>query len=148
MDKPPDPGAAPLPASLEPLVTRTVARLRSQVRWYQTLDPPVLQEMVRQDYQALGEALATNDMVVFRRYVEQSGEARLRAGAPAASLIAGISLLEEEVLFFWAFGGTDPAGQGESTRQLQSILRNMRMILSGVNLRLLTATTPPPRPAP
>ncbi|HMA34538.1 MAG TPA: hypothetical protein VKY74_08655 [Chloroflexia bacterium] len=134
-------------AHLESLVARTLPAACSQVPWYRSLPAAVLQEMFRHDYEALAAMLASNDMAALRAYVEQTGIERIGKGASAPALIAAAALLENEVSQLIAVEmAPDHASAIAATRRVQLITKNVRMILSGINLRLLTQpAAPPPR---
>jgi hypothetical protein len=126
------------------LTERAVEQARAQVPWHRTLAPGPLHRMFTQDYRALAEMLESNDTAALRAYVIQTGEQRIQMGAPAESLIAGATLIEENVR--WLIDrelAADPAVAREATRRVQIATKNIRMILSGINLRLLVNARPP-----
>ena len=127
------------------LTHRTAEQARAQVPWYRNLAPDALDRMFTGDYQRLAQTLQTNDMVALRTYVEQTGQERLQMGAPAESLIAVATLMEENVRRLIDMElATNPMIARDATRRVQSTIRNIRMILSGLNLRRLTTDQHPP----
>src|SRR3954453_17694132 len=117
------------------LTARTVEQACAQVPWYRTLADNTIRRMFTQDYQALAQTLESNDTATLRAYVVQTGEQRIKIGAPAESLIAVATLIEENVR--WLIDrelGADPAAARDATRRVQIITKNIRMILSGINL--------------
>lgn len=122
------------------LATRTVEQAWAQVPWYRTLSPATLDRMFLSDYQQLAEMLQTNDVMALRTYIEQTGQERLQMGAPAESLIAVAALMEENLRRLIEDDlKAHPVVAREATRRVQTIIRNIRMILSGLNLRRLTS---------
>src|SRR4051794_37699824 len=125
------------------LTRRAVEQARAQVPWYRTLPPDAVQQMFAQDYQALAQALQSNDVAPLRAYVEQMGEERIHSGASAESMIAVATLIEESVR--WLIDqelATYPAEARDATRRVQTLTKNIRMILSGINLRLVINARP------
>src|SRR5690349_8566389 len=115
------------------LTDRTVEQARAQVPWYQTLAPDLVRRMVNQDYQMLAQMLQNNDVAALRAYIERTGLQRLQTGAQAENLIAVAVLMEENVrrlidTELLAY----PAPARDATRRVQSLIRNIRMILSGL----------------
>lgn len=125
------------------LIHRTVEQARAQVPWYRTLPPETLQRMFARDYQALAQALQSSDITVLRAYVEQMGEERILMGATAESIIAVMTLIEESMR--WLIDrelAAYPTEARDATRRVQTITKNIRMILSGLNLRLVINARP------
>ena len=125
------------------LIEHTVEQACAQVPWYRTLPPEALHRMFNQDYQALARVLESNDTAALRVYVVETGEQRLQTGAPAESLIAVATLIEENVrrLVDRELAG-DPTAAHDATRRVQIVTRNIRMILSGINLRMVINARP------
>src|SRR5690348_9190273 len=120
------------------LIERTVEQACAQVPWYRTLAPDAIQRMFTQDYQALAQVLESNDNAALRVYVVETGEQRLETGAPAESLIAVATLIEENVRrLIDRELASDPTAIHDATRRVQIVTKNIRMILSGINLRRL-----------
>jgi hypothetical protein len=132
---------------LDSLVARTLQIAVAQVPWYHNFAEAELAQMFRRDYQALAEVLGNNNMAALRTYVEQTGMARIAQGASAPELITIATLLEAGVSHLIATEmGTASTQAAEATRRVQMVIKNMRMILSGINLRLLThVNSSPPR---
>ena len=125
------------------LTNRTGEQACAQVPWFRTLAPDALERMFTEDYQQLARMLQTNDVGMLRTYIEQAGQARLQMGAPAESLIAAAALMEENLrrLIDAELVAYPPAAK-DATRRVQMATRNVRMILSGLNLRRLTSERP------
>jgi hypothetical protein len=122
------------------LTTRTMEQACAQVAWFRTLAPTTLERMFTEDYQQLAQMLQTNDVGMLRTYIEQTGQARLQMGAPAESLIAAAVLMEENLRrLIDAELAPYPLAARDATRRVQTAIRNVRMILSGLNLRRLTS---------
>jgi hypothetical protein len=127
------------------LTERTVEQACAQIPWYRTLSAGAIRRMFKQDYQALAQMLESNDTATLRAYVNQTGEQRIKLGAPAESLIAVATLIEENVRrLIDRELKADPALARDATRRVQIITKNIRMILSGINLRLIVDAHPPP----
>jgi hypothetical protein len=125
------------------LIHRTVEQAQAQVPWYRTLAPDTLHRMFVRDYQALVQALQSNDSSTLRTYVEQMGEERIVMGATAENLIASVTLIEESVR--WLIDrelAPYPVAARDATRRVQTITKNIRMILSGINLRMVINARP------
>jgi hypothetical protein len=122
------------------LVAQTTQRLRAEVPWFQRLPVEGVRVLVEEDIGTLDHLLTMPDARTARNLVAEAGLLRLRSGAPATDLIAAASLLGEEIeaLILQAF--TDPVAANAASRRLQSATRNIRMILSGVNLQMLMVT--------
>ena len=128
------------------LTDRTVEQVRAQVPWYQDQTPDVVRRMVNQDYQMLAQMLQNTDVVTLRAYIEKTGLDRLQTGAQAENLIAVAALMEENVRrLIDTEMLANPTLARDATRRVQSLIRNIRMILSGLNLRRLVGERPPPR---
>ncbi len=121
------------------LARRTAAQACAQMPWYRSQAPNLLDHMFARDYQQLAQMLQSADVATLRTYIEQSGEERLQMGASAESLIAVAALMEENVrrLIDTELSGS-PTVAKDATRRVQAAIRNIRMILSGLNLRRLT----------
>lgn len=137
MHEPTDWVAQTILAHLNTLADQARARSSAQIHWYQAQSPDLVHEMFVRDYQALAQVLDTNDNNGLRIYTEQACAERIGRGAPAAALISGATLIEDilgPLLYAQAAG---PAQATEANRRVQSITRNIRMILSAINLQLL-----------
>ena len=131
---------------LDLLAAAATATALAQVPWYQTFPPAAVREMFRQSYRALAQVFPTHDITPMRRYVEEVITERLRSGAPAEGLIAVATILEDEVhRLIERESRDDPRRAADAARQLMAVTKNMRMIMSGINLRLLTERAPGPR---
>jgi len=127
------------------LTHRTVEQACAQVPWFRSLSPDLLDRMFTGDYQRLAQMLQSNDVATLRTYIEQTGEERLEMGAPAESLIATAALMEENVRrLIDTELAPYPNVARDATRRVQAAIRNIRMILSGLNLRRLTSERTPP----
>ncbi len=126
------------------LTERALDLARAQIPWYHSQSPDTLRRMFSDDYRALAQVLRTNDTAALRTHIEQVATECIHRGAPAAGLIAMASLLEESVRALIEREAANPAVAAEATRRVQVITKNISMILSGVNLRLLTQSQQPP----
>jgi hypothetical protein len=129
-------------AHLDHLLDQTGLRAIAQVPWYHQLPQGAQANMFRQDYQAVVRMLLTDDMVALRTFLDETVPPRLSQGAPATGLITAASLMETEIgQLVVAELGDDPARAAETMRRVAVVIKNMRMIISGINLRLLTQST-------
>jgi hypothetical protein len=98
------------------------------------------------DYRRLAQVLQTNDVATLRTYIEQTGQERLEMGAPADRLIAIAALMEENVRrVIDTELAPYPNVARDTTRRVQAAIRNIRMILSGLNPRRITTERTTPR---
>jgi hypothetical protein len=98
------------------------------------------------DYRRLAQVLQTNDVATLRTYIEQTGQERLEMGAPAERLIAIAALMEENVRrVIDTELAPYPNVARDTTRRVQAAIRNIRMILSGLNPRRITTERTTPR---
>jgi hypothetical protein len=137
MPEPADWVAQTILAHLNTLADQARARSAAQIPWYQAQSPDLVREMFVRDFQALARVLDTNDNNGLRIYTEQACAERISRGAPAAALISGATLIEDvlgPLLYDQAPG---PPQAAEATRRVQSVTRNIRMILSAINLQLV-----------
>jgi len=131
---------------LDLLAAEATATALAQVPWYQTFPPAAVREMFRESYRALAQVFPTHDITPMRNYVEEVITERLRSGAPAEGLIAVATILEDEIHRLIERDSRDNPRRGaDAARQLMAVTKNMRMIMSGINLRLLTERAPEPR---
>ncbi|HMA33042.1 MAG TPA: hypothetical protein VKY74_01075 [Chloroflexia bacterium] len=121
------------------LALQAVVAACAQVPWYRQFPPDVLQGTFVSTYQTLAQVFPTLDITPMRVYMDRVIVERIRAGAPAESLMAVASLLESGV---HALIDQQPAPgaarAAEAHRLTLAITKNLRLILSGINLRLLT----------
>ena len=123
----------------EMLVAWAAARANAQIPFYCELPSTAVEQMFRDDFQAIAAVLDAPDLVQLRSYVEASTTQRIVAGAPATVLIAGATLLEDGVRYLIeSDSDLDTVAPTEAMRRVQMVVKNMRMIVSGINLRLLT----------
>lgn len=128
---------AQIQAERPALVSQTTERLRVEVPWFQRLPAAIITGWIEEDIAALNQLLTAPDGRAARQQVTAIGSARIRAGAPATDLIAAASILAEEVQALILRAFDDPSTAGAASRRLQSATKNIRMILSGVNLQML-----------
>jgi hypothetical protein len=130
-------------AHLDQLLEQTGLHVADQVPWYHDLPQLSQNALFRQDYQALIRMLLTDDIAALRTYLDQAIPARLNRGAPATGLITAAGLMEIELgQLVAAEMADDPARAADTMRRVASVIKNMRMIISGINLRLLMQSTP------
>ncbi|HMA33034.1 MAG TPA: hypothetical protein VKY74_01035 [Chloroflexia bacterium] len=119
------------------------ARARQRIPLYAGMPPSQVQAIFERVYQVMAQSLASGDLTVMRAFMQQAIVERLQAGAPAPDLIALIPSLGDEVrAVVDRESATDPRQTAQALRQLQTLISNMRMIVSEINLSLLK--TPPP----
>ncbi len=124
---------------LDSLATEAVAIAQAQVPWYQTLPMSVALEIFVNTYRALAETCAADDVEPMRTYVSQVIEDRIRGGAPAEGLIALATLLEGTIhRLINRESSADPLWAAQVSRQLMGQTKSIRMLMSGINLRLAT----------
>ena len=129
------------------LARMAVMTARAQVPWYRSIDPDRLQVLFVRAYQALALSFSTGGIAPMRSYIEQVIPQRLQDGAPAEGLIQVATLLEAGVQQLIARErAADPAQVSGAERQLSTVVKSMRLVISGINLRLLNKLPdlPPP----
>ncbi|HMA36473.1 MAG TPA: hypothetical protein VKY74_18595 [Chloroflexia bacterium] len=120
---------------------------RRDIPLYRAMEPAVVHPLFAALYQVLAQTLAAGDMAPMRTYLQHVTVSRIRDGAAAASFIklAEISdatvdrLVQRELPH-------DPAFAAEALRQVHTVSQNVRLILSEINLQLLSQR-PPSSPA-
>jgi len=128
-------------AHLEPLASEAVAIAQAQVPWYQALSAPAVQAIFATTYRILAETCATDDVTPMQTYVERVIVDRIHSGVPAEALIALATLLEGTIHRLINRESTaDPLRAAQASRQLMGHTKNVRMLMSGLNLRLLMQT--------
>lgn len=119
----------------------TVAR--AQVPWYHNVPPEQLQTMFSTTYWMLGQTLLTGDISPMRGHMEQAITERLRQGAPVEGILQLSTLLEAGVIeLIHHQQGVEPLRVASAERLLVMTSKNLRLIISGINLRLLSRLPP------
>ena len=128
-------------AHLDSLANEAVAIAQAQVPWYSTLPTPAVHRIFVTTYQMLAATCAADDVLPMQIYVERVIEDRISSGAPAEGLIALATLLEGTIHRLINRESTaDPLRAAQASRQLMSYTKSLRMLMSGINLRLLIKT--------
>lgn len=128
-------------AHLDTLAAEAVAMAQAQVPWYSTLPAPAVHTVFVNTFQALAATCAAEDVGPMRTYVERVVVDRLNNGAPAEGLIALATLLEGTIhRLINRDGSGDPLRAAQASRQLMAYTKSLRMLMSGINLRLLIQT--------
>ena len=139
--------AALISTNADHLARLAVMTARAQVPWYRSIDPDRLQVLFVRAYQALAQTFSSGELTPLRSYIDQVIPQRLRDGAPAEGLIQVATLLEAGVQQLIAQErATDPVRATAAERQLSTVVKSMRLLISGINLRLLNKLPdlPPP----
>lgn len=89
-------------------------------------------------YSVLAQTLDTSDTQIARAIYERMAEERLRTKVPATAIIRLVDHGNEVLSQMIAAQQPDPALAAEATRQMRAVLATCRMILSKVNIQLLT----------
>ncbi len=126
-------------SNLTSLTTYAVTVARAQVPWYRTVPPEQLEVMFTTSYRVLAQTLLTGDISPMRGHMEQAITERLRQGAPVEGILQLSTLLEVGVRDMMARqAGADPDRIAGAERLLVMTSKNLRLIISGINLRLLS----------
>ena len=126
-------------AHLSQLTAQATAHARAQVPWYQAQPEARIHNLLAGDYRALAVALRANDIPGLRVHVERVTQDCIRSGAPAIELIQVAELVEAEVRILIEADLTENSAlAADAMRRMQTLTKNIRMIISAINLRLLT----------
>jgi hypothetical protein len=132
-------------ANLSSLTEYATTVARAQVPWYRSVPPEQLQGMFATTYQILAQTLLSGDIAPMRGHMEQAITERLRQGAPVEDILQLSTLLEAGVADLIRHQpGADPQRVAGAERLLVMTSKNMRLIISGINLRLLSRLPPVP----
>lgn len=130
-------------ANLIGLVDYAVTVARAQVPWYRDVPPEQLEGMFTVSYRMLAQTLLTGDINPMRAHMEQVITERLRQGAPVEGILQLSTLLEVGVRDLMERQvGAEPARVAGAERLLVTTSKNLRLIISGINLRLLSKLPP------
>ena len=130
-------------ANLPSLVAYATTVARAQVPWYRNLPPEQLEVMFTTTYRMLAQTLLTGDIGPMRGHMEQAITERLLQGAPVEGILQLATLLEVGVHDLMARQvGADPDRVAGAERLLVMTSKNLRLIISGINLRLLSKLPP------
>ncbi|MDQ2809461.1 MAG: hypothetical protein M3Z04_21510 [Chloroflexota bacterium] len=128
-------------AHLDTLASEAVAIAQAQVPWYSTLPAPAVQAVFVTTYQMLAATCAADDVLPMQTYVERVIMDRINNGAPAEGLIALATLLEGTIhRLINREGSADPLRAAHASRRLMDYTKSLRLLMSGINLRLLMQT--------
>lgn len=115
----------------------TVARQRFPL--YAALPPEQVLPLFVALYQVVAQSLAQADIAPLRTYFEQVTARRIRAGASADGFIQLAAISQEALDRLIARESADNPERAAAARHAYStIITNTRLILSEINLRLLT----------
>jgi hypothetical protein len=129
-------------ANLDELATEAVTLAQAQVTLYSRLSTEVVKDMFTTTYRALADTLDSGSIEPMRAHMEVVIPSRIQSGASAESLIALATLLEGTVHRLILREQPDPLVAAEASRSLMAQTKNARLILTGINLRLLTQRRP------
>lgn len=125
--------------NLDILAARAADAARARVSWYRNIPPERLHTMFATTYGVLAEVFPADNLTPLRLYMDAVITERIRSGATALDLLDVIAIIESELIRLIDAQTDVPAARRlEASRQTTTIIRNMRMILSSINLRLLT----------
>jgi len=130
-------------ANLPGLTDYAVTVARAQVPWYRTVPPEQLQGMFATTFRMLAQTLLTGDIAPMRGHMEQAITERLSQGAPVEGILQLSTLLEAGIRdLIRQQQGADPQRVAGAERLLVMTCKNLRLIISGINLRLLSSLPP------
>jgi hypothetical protein len=99
--------------------------------------------MLATSYTMLAQTLLTGDITPMRTHMEQAITERLSQGAPVEGILQLSTLLEAGVRDLILRETTaDPTRVAAAERLLVMTSKNLRLIISGINLRLLSKLPP------
>jgi hypothetical protein len=131
--------AALIQAHIEDLAEALGEAARRDIPFYQAIPPQQVQHLFRALYQAVAATVEAGDLLPMRTHLEQITAARIRAGVAASSYIALVPLSQANLLaLIERDGSSDRALKADAIRVVQSIHTNARLMLSEINLRLLS----------
>lgn len=126
-------------AHLDPLAAQAVTTAQAQVPWYREIGRDRLHTVFKAAYATLATIFPANDLTPMRQYMEQVIAERLQQGAPAEGLIHVATILEAGVLaLIDQEREAAPQHTVAATRQMQVATKNLLLIISGINLRVLS----------
>lgn len=124
--------------NLDELATEAVTLAQNQVALYNRLPTEVVKDIFATTFRALADTLDSGTIEPMRAHMEVVIPSRIQSGASAESLIALATLLEGTVHRLILREQPDPMVAAEASRSLMAQTKNARLILTGINLRLLT----------
>jgi hypothetical protein len=130
-------------SNLISLAVNATTVARAQVPWYRNVPPEQLQGLLATSYTMLAQTLLTGDITPMRAYMERAITERLSQGAPVEGILQLSTLLEAGVRDLILRETTaDPTRVAAAERLLVMTSKNLRLIISGINLRLLSKLPP------
>jgi hypothetical protein len=130
-------------SNLTSLAVNATTVARAQVPWYRNVPPEQLRGMLATSYTMLAQTLLSGDITPMRTHMEQVITERLSQGAPVEGILHLSTLLEAGVTdLIHRDPQVDPARVAAAERLLVMTSKNLRLIISGINLRLLSKLPP------
>ncbi len=111
---------------------------QQQVPFYSTIDRARLLAGMQRYFEARARAIADTDMAPLRAYLEQTLSAQIQQGAEGAIYIGLINHADDLVAALIAHEAPNAAQGDDARRTARSTSRNARLIVSEINLKLLT----------
>jgi hypothetical protein len=133
-------------AHIDELATRLADASRRDIPLYAAMDPAVVHQLYVQLYRVIAQSFAEASITPMRTHLTQVTATRMRDGAAAVAIIMLAAISRDEMQrFIDREAAGDPVRAAEATRLATTLNNNVRLIMSEINLRLLSEN-PPPKP--
>src|SRR5690242_13318438 len=125
------------------LSAHLAATVQRQIPFYATWERERINQAINLFCQSLAQVFATGDMAPVRVYLERLVGARLGQRTAGTDYIWLLDRLEESMRALIERQAGDPRRLNEAHRLVRSTSRNARLIISEINLQLLTRASSP-----